>query len=39
MVERGAPLAGEHSREVLREAGFDDAKIESFLASGAVAGQ
>lgn len=29
-VERGAPLAGQHSDEVLREAGFDDAEIQSF---------
>ena len=39
VVARGAPLAGEHTREVLREAGFDDAAIEGLLASGAVAGQ
>lgn len=38
-VERGAPLAGEHSREVLREAGYDEAAIERLLAAGAVAGQ
>jgi crotonobetainyl-CoA:carnitine CoA-transferase CaiB-like acyl-CoA transferase len=35
-VERGAPLVGEHSREVLIEAGFDDAAIERLLANGAV---
>lgn len=35
-VDRGAPLAGEHSREVLREAGFDEARIEALLRSGAV---
>ena len=35
-VERGAPLTGEHSREILAEAGFDDAAIERLLASGAV---
>jgi crotonobetainyl-CoA:carnitine CoA-transferase CaiB-like acyl-CoA transferase len=35
-VERGAPLVGEHSREVLTEAGFGDAAIERLLASGAV---
>ena len=35
-VERGAPLIGEHSREILAEAGFDDTAIERLLASGAV---
>ena len=35
-VERGAPLTGEHSRDVLREAGYDAAEIERLLASGAV---
>lgn len=36
-VDRGAPLAGEHTREVLREAGYDDARIEALLTAGAVA--
>ncbi|MBN9363240.1 MULTISPECIES: CoA transferase [unclassified Devosia] len=36
-VERGAPVVGQHSRDVLREAGFDDAAIEQLLAKGAVA--
>lgn len=36
VVERGAPLTGEHSREILAEAGFDDAAIERLLASGAI---
>ncbi|MEP9347768.1 CaiB/BaiF CoA-transferase family protein [Xanthobacter sp. KR7-225] len=36
-VDRGAPLAGEHSRQVLAEAGYDDAAIARLLASGAVA--
>ena len=36
-VDRGAPVTGQHSREVLIEAGFDDAVIEKLLASGAVA--
>ena len=36
-VERGAPLAGEHSRAVLKEAGFDDARIDALVAGGAVA--
>lgn len=36
-VERGAPLAGEHTRDVLREAGYAEADIERMLTSGAVA--
>jgi crotonobetainyl-CoA:carnitine CoA-transferase CaiB-like acyl-CoA transferase len=36
-VERGAPVTGQHSRDVLREAGFDDAAIAALLAKGAVA--
>ncbi|HVI98998.1 MAG TPA: CaiB/BaiF CoA-transferase family protein [Sphingomonas sp.] len=35
-VARGAPLTGEHSREVLREAGYDDAAIDALIAGGAV---
>lgn len=35
-VDRGAPLAGQHSREVLAEAGYDPAKIEELIAQGAV---
>lgn len=31
-----APRAGEHSRSVLREAGFDDTRINALLASGAL---
>lgn len=31
-----APDTGEHSYEILREMGFDDARIEQFKASGAV---
>ncbi|HSI81749.1 MAG TPA: CoA transferase [Solirubrobacterales bacterium] len=33
-----APALGEHTREVLSEAGFADEEIEAMLASGAVAG-
>ncbi len=33
---RGAPLAGEHTIEVLRESGYDEAAIAALLASGAV---
>lgn len=35
-VERGAPQIGEHSREILAEAGYDDATIDRLLAAGAV---
>lgn len=36
-VMRGAPLTGEHTEDVLREAGYDDAAIAAFKANGAVA--
>lgn len=36
-VERGAPLAGEHTREVLVEAGYDDEAIDRLAAAGAIA--
>jgi len=36
-VERGAPVAGEHTREVLKEAGYSDAAIDGMLAAGAIA--
>jgi len=36
-VHRGAPVVGQHSRDVLIEAGYDDAQIEALLARGAVA--
>jgi crotonobetainyl-CoA:carnitine CoA-transferase CaiB-like acyl-CoA transferase len=35
-VYRGAPLAGQHTRDVLREAGLSDDKIDSLARSGAV---
>lgn len=35
-VARGAPLVGEHSRELLREAGLDDQAIEALIESGVV---
>ena len=35
-VARGAPVYGQHSREVLKEAGFDDAGIDALIADGAV---
>jgi crotonobetainyl-CoA:carnitine CoA-transferase CaiB-like acyl-CoA transferase len=34
---RGAPLLGEHTRDVLREAGVDDGEVERLVASGVVA--
>jgi crotonobetainyl-CoA:carnitine CoA-transferase CaiB-like acyl-CoA transferase len=36
-VERGAPVTGEHTREVLKEAGYDDARIDALEHAGAVA--
>jgi crotonobetainyl-CoA:carnitine CoA-transferase CaiB-like acyl-CoA transferase len=35
---RAAPAQGEHTREVLREAGVDDARIEALVAAGAARG-
>ena len=35
-VRTGAPLYGEHTREVLRERGFDDRQIDAFEGSGAI---
>lgn len=35
-IRRGAPLVGEHTREVLAELGLDEERIESLIASGAV---
>ncbi|MGN6487854.1 MAG: CaiB/BaiF CoA transferase family protein [Devosia sp.] len=36
-VARGAPVVGQHSRDVLIEAGYEDAEIEALIAKGAVA--
>lgn len=36
-VETGAPLYGQHTREVLRQHGFSDAEMEALLAEGAIA--
>ena len=38
-VERGAPLTGEHTREVLAELGIDDETVERLLAEGAIAAE
>ncbi|MGI9501922.1 MAG: CaiB/BaiF CoA transferase family protein [Geminicoccaceae bacterium] len=35
-VMRGAPTYGQHSRDVLTEAGFDEAEVQRFLDEGAV---
>lgn len=35
-VARGAPLAGEHSREILGELGYDSARIAALLDAGAI---
>ena len=35
-VYRGAPLAGEHTREVLKEAGLSDERIDALAAKGAI---
>ena len=36
-VYRGAPLTGEHTRQVLTESGFSEDEIDALDASGAVA--
>jgi len=36
-ISRSAPVLGEHTREVLREYGYADGEIESFVAAGVVA--
>jgi crotonobetainyl-CoA:carnitine CoA-transferase CaiB-like acyl-CoA transferase len=36
-LQRTAPRIGQHSREVLRELGYDDDRIESLIDSNVVA--
>lgn len=36
-VDRGAPLAGEHTREILAELGIDQVRTQELLAAGAIA--
>jgi crotonobetainyl-CoA:carnitine CoA-transferase CaiB-like acyl-CoA transferase len=38
-IDRGAPLVGQHSREVLAELGLDADRIEALISSGAVAAE
>jgi crotonobetainyl-CoA:carnitine CoA-transferase CaiB-like acyl-CoA transferase len=35
-VDRPAPVLGQHTRELLREYGYDDARIAQFIAAGVV---
>jgi crotonobetainyl-CoA:carnitine CoA-transferase CaiB-like acyl-CoA transferase len=35
-IDRPAPMLGEHSRELLREYGYDDAAIDDFVANGVI---
>lgn len=36
VVERGAPVVGQHSSEILREAGFSEEQIAALMSAGAV---
>ena len=36
MIRSAAPVLGQHSREVLGEAGYDSAAIDAMIAVGAV---
>ena len=38
-IRRAAPTLGQHSAEILAEAGFGDSEIEEFLAAGVVLGE
>jgi crotonobetainyl-CoA:carnitine CoA-transferase CaiB-like acyl-CoA transferase len=35
-VRRGAPVLGEHTREVLRQHGFPDSEIDAMAKAGAI---
>lgn len=35
-VRMGAPLTGQHTRELLKDSGFDEKQIESLIAEGAI---
>ncbi|WEJ11842.1 CaiB/BaiF CoA transferase family protein [Sinorhizobium prairiense] len=36
-VDRGAPIVGQHTREILKDAGYDEARIAALEAAGAIA--
>jgi crotonobetainyl-CoA:carnitine CoA-transferase CaiB-like acyl-CoA transferase len=36
-IDHAAPLLGEHTREILRDYGYDDAAIDALVAEGVVA--
>jgi crotonobetainyl-CoA:carnitine CoA-transferase CaiB-like acyl-CoA transferase len=38
-IRRPAPRLGEHTAQLLREAGLDEASIEALLSSGAARGE
>jgi crotonobetainyl-CoA:carnitine CoA-transferase CaiB-like acyl-CoA transferase len=38
-IDRPAPLLGEHTRELLREHGYNDGEIDRFVADGVVEAQ
>ena len=35
-IRRGAPLLGEHTREILGEFGYPDAEIDALIADGDI---
>jgi crotonobetainyl-CoA:carnitine CoA-transferase CaiB-like acyl-CoA transferase len=35
-LRRGAPLLGEHGREILREIGYTDEAVDAFVADGVI---
>lgn len=38
-VNRGAPVVGQHTREILKDAGYDEARIAALEAAGAIAAE